>query len=201
MNTGFVYIHTNRENGKKYVGQTKGKLERRWRKDGGGYKLNPDLYADIQTYGWSNFDHEVIELPHCLLDFFESHYIQHYNTMDPTKGYNRDFGGVRSKHLSSETKHKISIARMGMRPSEETRKKMSEAQAGRVFSVEHRQKLSKAFSRPVAQLTIDGHIVNEFPSRTKATEQTGVNGSHISDCCNGKRKSAGGFVWRYKEAE
>ena len=39
----------------------------------------------------------------------------------------------------------------------------------------------------------DGKIVEVYPARVKL----GI--SHISDCCKGKRKIAGNFLWRYKD--
>lgn len=35
-----------------------------------------------------------------------------------------------------------------------------------------------------------------YPSMTEASWQTGIDGSSISLCCNGKRKTAGGYHWR-----
>lgn len=32
-----------------------------------------------------------------------------------------------------------------------------------------------------------------------AHEATGTTPSHINECCNGKRKTANGFEWRYRE--
>lgn len=37
----------------------------------------------------------------------------------------------------------------------------------------------------------------EFISARKADASTGVNYKHISACCNGKRKTAGGFKWEF----
>ena len=34
-----------------------------------------------------------------------------------------------------------------------------------------------------------------YPSTHEASRQTGVNQRHISECCNGKLKTAGGFHW------
>lgn len=50
------------------------------------------------------------------------------------------------------------------------------------------------------QMLLDGKVVAEYPSARKAYEATGTTPSHISECCNGKRKTANGFQWRYKEA-
>ena len=42
-----------------------------------------------------------------------------------------------------------------------------------------------------------GELLATFPSIREAERVTGINKGHISQCCNGKRKSAGGYVWRY----
>lgn len=43
----------------------------------------------------------------------------------------------------------------------------------------------------------DGFLVKTYPSATEAGRQTGFAKNHIMDCCNGKQKSAYGYVWRY----
>ena len=55
-----VYIHTNKENGKVYIGITGQTVERRWRSDGSGYKKCLLFYRAIQKYGWDNFNHIVL---------------------------------------------------------------------------------------------------------------------------------------------
>ena len=42
------------------------------------------------------------------------------------------------------------------------------------------------------------NIINEFPSTMEAERQTGFNQSNISNCLKGKRKTCGGFIWKYK---
>lgn len=54
-------------------------------------------------------------------------------------------------------------------------------------------------SKPLSQFTKSGKFVATYPSTREAERQTGVHHVVISDCCNGKQKSAGGYVWRYKE--
>lgn len=54
-----VYIHQNLTNGKRYVGITCKKPERRWGYQGAGYKSQTYFWKAIQKYGWDNFDHEV----------------------------------------------------------------------------------------------------------------------------------------------
>ena len=42
-----------------------------------------------------------------------------------------------------------------------------------------------------------GELLATFPSLMEARRVTGINQSHISECCNVKLKSAGGYIWRY----
>ena len=53
-------------------------------------------------------------------------------------------------------------------------------------------------SKPVLKIDpISNEIVAEFPSTKEAERQTGFN--HISLWCRGERKSADGYIWKYKE--
>lgn len=60
-------------------------------------------------------------------------------------------------------------------------------------------------SKPILQYTLDGEFVAEYPSTREAERQTGIKQTNISNCCIGairkgyKCKSAGGFIWKYKE--
>ena len=42
-----------------------------------------------------------------------------------------------------------------------------------------------------------GELLATFPSLHEAKRVTGINHSHISKCCLGNLKSAGGYIWRY----
>ena len=55
-------------------------------------------------------------------------------------------------------------------------------------------------SKPVDQYTLDGEFIKSYPSAKVAGEETSANRSYITQCCKGKQKSAGGFLWVYKDA-
>ena len=42
-----------------------------------------------------------------------------------------------------------------------------------------------------------GELLATFPSTMEAERVTRIYQGNISSCCNGKRKSAGGYIWRY----
>ena len=56
-----------------------------------------------------------------------------------------------------------------------------------------KQKLSKK----ILQYTKSGEFIKEWVSAIEAARELGIARSNISACCQGNRKSAGGYVWRY----
>ena len=130
-----IYVHKNKINGKCYVGMTKNDSPKnRWRY-GYGYCHQPKFYNAIKKYGWDNFEHNII--CHCLkedVDRLEKYYIQKYDSIN--NGYNLDSGGCKMKTLSEATKLKISKHNAkfwkGKHLSEETRRKLSEVRTGKI---------------------------------------------------------------------
>ena len=51
-------------------------------------------------------------------------------------------------------------------------------------------------SKIVYQFDLNGNFIKEYPSYSEATKQTGIG--HIHHVCLGKRKTAGGYKWKYK---
>ena len=115
--------------------------------------------------------------------------------------------------VSEETRMKMAEAKtgennpmFGKHLSEETRNRISEAKSGRVLTEEHRKKISQANkgkiyapTKSVVQYSKDGEFIAEYSSIMEAERYTGCDNSIICKCCRGKRKSAGGFIWKYKE--
>lgn len=55
----------------------------------------------------------------------------------------------------------------------------------------------RVFSKPVAQYTLDGKLLNTFPSTREAGRVLGVNPSTVSTVCRGELRTHKGFVWKY----
>lgn len=70
-------------------------------------------------------------------------------------------------------------------------KEPSRAMLGK-FGVEH------GMSKPVIQYDKNGIFIAEFASATEANRILGISNNHISDCCYGRIKSSGGFIWKFK---
>lgn len=60
------------------------------------------------------------------------------------------------------------------------------------FGIEHPS------SKVVLQIQ-NGIVVSVFYGLNEASRKTGINSISIGDVCRGKNKTAGGYVWKYKE--
>lgn len=69
---------------------------------------------------------------------------------------------------------------------------------GKRHSEKSKKQMSKAHYKPIIQYTKDGEFIKEWTSGIEASRALNIYGSNICCCCQGKRKSAGGFVWRYR---
>ena len=199
-----MYVHTNKTNGKRYVGITsKPKVEHRWN-NGRGYSENTHFSSAIQKYGWDGFIHTVLlsELTENQAKSLECHLIKSWKTQNPKYGYNMTFGGDGTPgfHPSEETRKKLSEARKKENLSAETLKRRSDGLRGRKFSDEHKRKIGAGNSKPIAMLNNDNIVIKHFNSAHDAEVETGISHSHISQCCNGKRKNSGGYRWRFAQS-
>ena len=210
-----VYKHTS-PSGKVYIGLTcQSPPEKRWQ-NGNGYKQCSRFWNAIKKYGWDNFDHEIIFSQLSFDDACakEKEFIALYNSTNPEYGYNISIGGEfcppdiiiseeRRKMISEKYKgknnpnygnHKIAGENnpfYGKSHSEEVKNKIRESAIGRKSP---RRKIVMQFDK-------SNNFISEYLSLTEASNKTGCSIGDICSCCKGKLKSAGGFIWRYKNIE
>lgn len=196
--TWCVYKHTNKINGKVYIGITSDNPESRWA-NGKKYKCNKHFTSAINEYGWDGFKHEVlctglskeeaIEEEICL--------ICAYRSADREFGYNISLGGVGGVAVSEETREKMRIsasgeknANYGKPKSEETKRKLSESNkrywakhpkpTGWKHTEESKRKMSEALKGRVSPRlgtkNTEEHkrIVSEKCSKAVLCVETGV---------------------------
>lgn len=104
MNNYTVYEHINKIDGKRYIGVTKQKPERRWA-NGRGYIHNQYFYRAIQKYGWQEgFEHNILysNLTENTAYELEKTLIKRYDLTNPEKGYNLSEGGIQRGPLHFE---------------------------------------------------------------------------------------------------
>lgn len=123
------------------------------------------------------------------------------------------------KRHSDEVKAKIGEKSKGRVMSLENREMMRQLSTGRVMPTEAREKISKKMmgntrmlgvkrsdetkqilsdqkSIAVIQLSLSGVFIKQWPSSKLAGDSLSLNQANISSCCNGSRKTCGGYLWK-----
>jgi group I intron endonuclease len=150
----YVYLITNKINGKRYVGQTVKTIEERWKQHvylSKQPRKGEPIISAIRKYGSDNF--EIKSLARCNsleeMNHREEYYIRLLKTL-VYSGYNVLPGGNNRK-MHESTKKKLSLARIGKKIgpfSEEHRRKLSEANKGQnlggTLPEETKRKISEA---------------------------------------------------------
>lgn len=166
-----IYKHTNKLNGKGYIGKAIFPPQSRWGINGKKYANQPAFSAAINKYGWENFEHTILLTNLTAEEAIETEIrlIAEHNTfcgVASGNGYNMTRGGEgMSGWHHSQTE------------------------------IERRSGDQSVHARPVISC-IDGE---RFGSATSAAEKYGINRSSISAAAKGCEKSAGKRIWCYSD--
>ena len=179
-----IYIHENKINGKRYVGQTCQKPKDRW-DNGHGYKTCTYFNNAILKYGWDNFEHIIFaeNLSKTEANKIEKELIEFYDTMNPQKGYNLTKGGegVSGFKMTDEQKKKIGMAQIGKEISEETRQKLREIRKGMKHSEESKEIMREKHKREnLSEETLE-KMSNSAKERLAIPENNPFFGKHHTD--------------------
>lgn len=147
----FVYLVTNKVNGKKYVGQHSGlDLQKYWKKHAYRALASPTdrvraIYSAIRKYGLENFEIKPLVIVGTKedLNYYEIELIRVLKTKAPS-GYNLTDGGDGVSNPSQETRQKMSESQTGKTQSEETKLKRSQSLRGQKRSEETKRRMSEA---------------------------------------------------------
>lgn len=223
-NYGFVYKYTS-PSGKSYIGQTCRSLKERAGGRGLGYTNCSIFFSAIQKYGFENFNVEILE--EVLLDDIdnrEKYYIELYHTIQPN-GYNVLNGGkheYRNRKRKTTQVIKYDLEGNFIKKYESVKEAANEA--GCIYQTiecilngQNRHyrgfiyrriddpkpepvEQIKTHGRITAQYDLTGKYLNKYPSANAAARAIGKKsnaGRNIRLACEGKRKSAYGFKWKF----
>lgn len=214
-----IYMYVNKINNHKYIGQTK---DFRKRHNQHKAKCNDRFPIDvaINKYGIENFDIVILKenlQTQCLLNFWECYYIGKFNCL-ANENYNISNGGFGGNPYAGKTEDEMEVFRektrerfLGKEHTEEWKKNHSifmvnnNPMSGKNHTEESKKKMrEKKKKKKVAQYDLNGNLVKIFESLRDAERNTGIDHSHISNCCKGKQKMTGKkdgekFIWRFCE--
>ena len=221
-----VYKHT-APNGKVYIGVTHQKPENRWNAGKGYRSNTHFYNAickygwgnfEHEVLAEGLTEEDAIKM--------ETELIAKYDSANKQYGYNVALGGhnqseeSRKKIGATRKERGIIPPNKGKKWSEETRKKISESLTGRRYHVSNaaRENIRQAkigeknpnYGKPLtwtnearfakvqrAVVQIKGDQVVRYDSAVIAGKETGITSGNICRACQGKRKTAGGYEWRY----
>jgi group I intron endonuclease len=210
--------------GKVYIGQSVN-IEKRWyvykNKSNLDVKLiGIKLFRSLTKYTSDKHTFEILE--ECNLDQLnerEIYWINYYESVD--KGLNIKEGGSRGKHnpetielirnkatgrkLSTEAKEKISNSKignkynLGRKHSDEIKQRdiYKNRKKGEI-TPERNEKIKEKLEKPIIQYDLHMNYIKEWSSQSKVSKILNIKQSSISSCLNKKTKTAGKYIWIFK---
>lgn len=201
-----IYKIINLINNKIYIGSTKN-LYYRWfyghlkmmRKN---KHANKHLQSSFNKYGESNFQFEIIEElinDRTILLEREQYYLDFFKSYDKSIGYNKDVLAKSSLGLkrSAESKLKMRLAKLGTTCSDEHKLNVSKALKNSAWLLNKFGK-ENPFSIPVIQYDLNMNFIKRWECAAEAKRELKFKNGHINSCCNGLRKTANKFIWKYE---
>lgn len=200
----YIYQIVNDVNGKIYIGKTEFSIEKRFKEHcNDAFKERNErrpLYAAMRKYGIEHFHIELIE----ETDNPEEREIYWIEQKCSFKhGYNATLGGDGRKYLDYDLILQV------FRETNRVKKTADilgydEHTVGRVVNqsgeiVKTPAEIGKEYGKPIAQYSKDGKLLAVFNNVAEASRAMNKPRAHISECANGKRKTAYSFVWKFIE--
>lgn len=172
-----LYKHTNKINGKSYIGITSYPLQKRCQNNGTGYRKSTIFYRAIQKYGWDNFEHEILLEGLTKEEAIEKEIetIKKLKTTNIKYGYNISHGG--------------DIFMLGVKHNNKTIEKFKKDRIGNKNAFYGKHHVQK--SKTSAKMVICLNTLQVFFSIVDAANFYGIKRSNIGQAINNKQNSAG----------
>lgn len=209
MNNYTVYMHIS-PSGKKYIGITCRKPEKRW-SNGQNYKHNKYFFDAIKKYGWNNIEHLILfqGLTEDEALKKEKELIAEHKSNQREYGYNISLGGDFStkglhcnlgKKRTLEQREKQSKKLKGLFVGEKNPMYGKSGALNPNFGRKATEEERMAISKPVYQFDLQGNLINKWFGVREAEYKTGLSSASICHCCNKRKnhKTCGGFIWSYE---
>ena len=203
----YIYKITNDINNKIYIGKTEYSIKKRFKEHcRDAFRERNEkrpLYDAIKKYGIEHFSIEQIEETD-IPEEREQYWIEQYGSFK--NGYNATLGGDGKRYRDYDLIY--NLYKEGKNITEISKILNYDEQTCRValdkFNISHEERVRRGRSNQfhsILQIDIKtGEILNIFPSIADAYRYLGKQHSgHIASVCNGKRKTAYGYSWKYSE--
>lgn len=194
-----IYKIVNTINNKIYIGQTisfRKRLNQHYHALINNRHSSEYLQKSVNKHGIYSFYVEIIEVTTKeLLCEREAFWIETLNCFNRDVGYNILINTPSPWYGKRTKEHCLNISKglTGKHPSEETRRKQSLARIGRFRGKE------SSIAKEVLQYDKNMNLINEYCSITEAAKSIGRCHGCVDNCLSGRSKTAGGYIFKYKE--
>lgn len=197
----YIYQITNDVNGKIYVGKTEFSINKQFKehcRDSQKYtEEHRPLDAAMRKYGVEHFHIELLEETDNPEER-ERYWIEVKGSFK--NGYNPTMGGDKAKYVDYELIFRLFNQGRNLKDIRVITGYDCRTIQVALESISHQERLKRGHEgmfKAVAKLDKQtGEILEVFSSVREAEKRCGTN-RHISAVCNGKRKTAGGYRWKY----
>lgn len=94
---------------------------------------------------------------------------------------------------------------IGVARDEKTKEAISKSLTGITRSEETKDKVKRSIiakqGRPVLQFSREGKFIKEWEAGSVAAKALGLDKANLNACCKGRKKTCGGFIWKYASEE
>jgi group I intron endonuclease len=192
---GCIYKATNKVNGKIYIGKTTGSLDRRIRRHIRETACKA-FHRALQKYGRDGFDFKIIYESKNEKELYEKEvmFIKEFKCVVPC-GYNINIGG-RGGVGRIETKEQVEKKRLTTKKqweNENLKKQLAES----VKKSWKNRPSTSGKNNPAAKAVLCVEENKIFSTAREAALWAKCSYPNISQVLHGKRKSSGGYTWKY----
>ena len=148
---------------------------------------------EMESYWINFFNIQDIKLTNTILKGGFGGYREY--TEEVNKRRSEKLKGIKRKPMSKKQRKQISDYwkgnknRLNKKHTQETKDKISQSKKG---TIPHNIKKIK-------QYTMDGDFIKEWASSAQAGREFKMSQGNLSMAANNKRKSAGGFIWKWSK--
>lgn len=198
----YIYKIENDINKKLYIGKTEFSIEKRWKEhcqdfQKEQYKRRP-LYCAMNKYGLEHFYISLIEETD-KPEEREIYWIQKLNTYH--FGYNATLGGDGNHYINYNEIIQVYEQTQNLTKTAEItghdKGHISDILVKNGIHVISNIEMNKKRSIPVVQIDKDTNVIIKIFESARAAEDELKISRHINSVCLGKRKTAGGYKWKY----
>lgn len=200
----YIYRIINDINDKVYIGKTERQIQLRFQEHCScfvkkQYEKRP-LYSAMKKYGIEHFHIELIEETDNPEER-EKYWIEQYGSFK--YGYNATIGGDGKKYLDYDLIYRTYLDNKNITKTAQlcncgvdSVKKIISQKGITNRNIEENRRINSL--KPIAKLDKNtGEILEVFSSVAEVELKYPNTNRHISSVCKGKRKSCGGFGWKY----